>query len=236
MKILSTIATRQKVLTYRTIGVCGLLLIGLSLILWTGLDHSRLVYAAEDLKAAADVDGSGKIDIRDLTLVSKHFNEIIPPNQGIPNPDVDRDGNVNIRDLTLVAKYFGQTVNRLPVQVDVPIIITDATFNEVALGAVLPVVVYFSADWCPPCRGIRPVVTEVASENQETFLIAILDIDQNPQTAKKYRVEQIPTYILFRNGEMIGRFIGGMEENANKARRDGIKAWFVRSIFDMLRR
>ena len=57
MKILSTIATRQKVLTYRTIGVCGLLLIGLSLILWTGLDHSRLVYAAEDLKAAADVDG-----------------------------------------------------------------------------------------------------------------------------------------------------------------------------------
>ena len=215
--------------------MCGLLLVGVSLILWTGLDNSPLAHAAEDLKAAADVDGSGAIDIRDLTLVGKHFNETIRPNQGVPNPDVDRDGQVNIRDLTLVAKYFGQTVTPLPVQVDGPITITDATFNEIVLGAALPVVVYFSADWCGPCRGIRPIVKEVAAENQNTFLIAKLEIDFNPQTTQKYRVEAIPSYIVFRNGEMIGRFTGGVEEDANKARRDGIKAWFVRSIFDILR-
>ena len=196
----------------------------------------RYKTTAEDLKAAADVDGSGKIDIRDLTLVSKHFNEIIPPNQGIPNPDVDRDGNVNIRDLTLVAKYFGQTVTPLPVQVDGPITITDATFNKVVLGSTLPVVVYFSADWCGPCRGIRPIVEEVTAENQKTFRIAKLDIDFNPQTAQKYQVEAIPTFIVFRNREMIGRFVGGMLEDADEATRNGMKAWFVRSIFDILRR
>ena len=234
MKILKAIAMRRKVLTYRTIVVCGLLLVGVSLMLWTGLDNSPLVYAAEDLKAAADVDGSGEIDIRDLTLVSKHFNETIPPNQGIPNPDVDRDGNVNIRDLTLVAKYFGQTVEQ-PTFDGSMTVITDATFNNLVLNSALPLVVYFSADWCGPCRGIRPIVEEVAAENPETFRIAKLDIDQNPQNAQKYRIEGIPTYIVFRNGEMIGRFVGGVEENADKARRDGIKAWFVRSIFDILR-
>ena len=234
MKILKAIAMRRKVLTYRTIGVCGLLLVGVSLMLWTGLDNSRSVYAAEDLKAAADVDGSGKIDIRDLTLVSKHFNETIRPNQGIPNPDVDRDGNVNIRDLTLVAKYFGQTVEQ-PTFDGSMTVITDATFNNLVLNSALPLVVYFSADWCPPCRGIAPIVKEVAAEHQETFRIAELDFDKNPQTAQKYRVESIPTYIVFRNGEMIGRFIGGVAEDADQARKDGIKAWFVRSIFDILR-
>lgn len=236
MRILNTIATRQKVLTYRTIVICGLLLVGLSLILWTGLDNSCLVYAAEDLKAAADVDGSGKIDIRDLTLVSKHFNETIHPNQGVPNPDVDRNGSVNIRDLTLVAKYFGQTVTPVPAKFDGPITITDATFNNLVLNSALPVVVYFSADWCEPCRGIRPIVKEVAAENQKTFLIAKLDIDFNPQTHRKYQVEGIPAYIVFRNGEMIGQFVGGMLENADKATRNGTKAWFVRQIFDVLRR
>ena len=235
MKILSTLSTRHKILTYRTTVVCGLLLVGLSLMLWTGLDNSRLVYAAEDLKAAADVDGSGEIDIRDLTLVGKHFNETIRPNQGVPNPDVDRDGRVNIRDLTLVAKYFGQTVAPLPVKSDGPITITDATFNKVALGSALPVVVYFTADWCPPCRGMAPIIKEAASENQETFLIAKLDFDENRQSVQKYRVEAIPTYIVFRNGKVIGRFKGGVGENANKAMRDSMKAWFVRNIFDILR-
>lgn len=211
-----------------TLTVFGILCLGLSLIF-------PLIGDADDLKAAADVDKDGNINIRDLTLVGKHFGETIGPNQGVPNPDVDRDGNVNIRDLTLVAKYFGQTVTPLPVQVDGPITITDATFNEVALGAALPVVVYFSADWCGPCRGIRPIVKEVAPENQETFLIAILDVDKNRQSVQKYQIKSIPTYIVFRNGEIIGRFIGGANENANKAERDRAKAWFVRSILDILR-
>ncbi len=224
MEILSTISTRHTVLTYRTRVVCGLLLVGVSLILWTGLDNSRLVYAAEDLKAAADVDGSGEIDIRDLTLVGKHFNETIRPNQGVPNPDVDRDGQVNIRDLTLVAKYFGQTVAPSTAPLDGPIDVTDATFESTVQGSALPVMAYFTADWCPPCKFMKPIIKEVAKENKDTFTIAVLDVDFNPRMTAKYRIEAIPTYIVFRNGKIIGRFVGGMN-----------KAPFVRQIFDILR-
>ena len=105
------------------------------------------ISSADDLKAAADVDRDGNINIRDLTLVGKHFGETIDPNQGVPNPDVDRDGNVNIRDLTLVAKYFGQTVEHPSVPFDGLITVTDATFNNLVLNSELPVVVEFGADW-----------------------------------------------------------------------------------------
>lgn len=133
MKILNSTPTG-------TITLFGILL-GLSLIF-------PPIGSADDLKAAADVDRDGNINIRDLTLVGKHFGEAIGPNQGVPNPDVDRDGNVNIRDLTLVAKYFGQTVEQPPsVPFDGPITVTDATFNNLVLNSALPVVVEFGADW-----------------------------------------------------------------------------------------
>ena len=134
MKILNSTSTRA-------ITVFGILLLGVSLIFPSTGD-------ADDLKAAADVDRDGNINIRDLTLVGKHFGETIGPNQGVPNPDVDRDGNVNIRDLTLVAKYFGQTVEQPPsVPFDGLITVTDATFNNLVLNSELPVVVEFGADW-----------------------------------------------------------------------------------------
>ena len=225
MRMLNTMSTRQKVLTYRTIVVFGMLIVGLSLVLFASLNSGRLVYAAEDLKAAADVDRSGEIDIRDLTLVGKHFNKTIGPNQGIPNPDVDRDGTVNIRDLTLVAKYFGQTVEQPPVvPFDGPIDVTDATFNNVVLNSALPVVVEFEADWCPFCRRMIPVVDEVAQEYHNTFSVVRLDIDANRQIPAKYGVRGIPAYRVFRNGKVVGVFVGAMP-----------KANFVKSVLDSLR-
>lgn len=223
MKILNIASIRERILTYRATTIFRLLLIGLSLVLFADLDSDRVVYAAEDFKAAADVDRSGKIDIRDLTLVAKHFGETIGSNQGTPNPDVDRDGNVNIRDLTLVAKYFGQTVE-LPTTFDGPIEVTDATFNELVLNSALPVVVEFQAEWCPFCRRMLPIITEVASEHRNTFTIARLDIDANRQTPAKYRVGGIPAYRVFQNGEVVGMFVGAMP-----------KATFVKRILDSLR-
>lgn len=137
MRILSITSIRENILTY----LFGILLIGGSLILF----NVSVVYAT-DLKAAADVDRDGTVNIRDLTLVAKQFGETIGENQGVPNPDVDRDGTVNIRDLTLVAKYFGQTVEHTPT-FDKPIRVTDATFSEHVLNSGLPVVVEFGAPW-----------------------------------------------------------------------------------------
>ena len=80
------------------------------------------------------------------------------------------------------------------------------------MEAELPVVVYFWAEWCPPCKWMAPIIKEVGSENRETFLIAKLDADRNRLTFHKYRIKAIPTFIVFRDGKIIGRFVGGMQK------------------------
>ena len=185
----------------------AMLIIGLSLVLLP-MSH------AQDLKLAADVNADGVVNILDLTLVAKDFGEIITADQPAPNPDVDGDGTVDIRDLTLVAKYFGETVAHpaQPAQVDGPIEVTDATFQSLVLDSELPVVVEFWAVWCPFCRQMKPVVEAVASEHRETFTMARLDIDVNRQTPGKYQVRGIPTYVVFRDGDVVGRLVGAMPQ------------------------
>jgi len=92
----------------------------------------------------------------------------------------------------------------------IPIEVTDATFDSVVLGSELPIVVKFKADWCPFCRRMAPIVAEVASEHRETFAVAILDIDESRQTTTKYQIRGIPTYIVFQDREVVGRFGGAM--------------------------
>ena len=95
-----------------------------------------------------------------------------------------------------------------------PFKVTDKNFRKLVMEAELPVVVYFWADWCPPCKWMAPIIEEVASEYKETFLIAKLDADNNRQTVQKYRIEALPTFVVFKNGKMRGRFIGGMQKAA----------------------
>ena len=197
----------------------GLLIIGLFLVFLP-------VSYAQDLKLAADVNADGVVNILDLTLVAKDFGATLTAAQQGPNPDVDRDGTVDIRDLTLVAKYFGQTVEHPtpPTQFDGPIEVTDATFQSLVLDAELPVVVEFWAEWCPFCRQMKPVVKAVASEHSETFTIARLDIEANRQTPGTYGVHGIPTYLVFRDGEVVGRLVGARP-----------KASFVSGILGLLK-
>lgn len=105
-----------------------------------------------------------------------------------------------------------------------PVTITDATFDAKVLNAELPVVLEFEADWCPFCRQMKPIVESVALEHRNTFIIGKLDIDENRQTTGKYRVNGIPTYIVFRNGAEVTRFAGAMPE-----------AVFEQRILDALR-
>jgi thioredoxin 1 len=91
-----------------------------------------------------------------------------------------------------------------------PVVITDATFKTRVLNAELPVVLEFEADWCPFCRQMKPIVESVALEHRDTFIIGKLDIDENLQTTEAYKVKGIPTYVVFRNGAEVGRFVGAM--------------------------
>ena len=71
---------------------------------------------------------------------------------------------------------------------------------------------------------MKPTVDAVASEHREKFIVARLDIDSNPKTLKEYGVRSIPTYIVFRDSEVVGKFVGGLPKAAFAQRiRDTLK-------------
>ncbi|MDT0268246.1 thioredoxin domain-containing protein [Streptomyces sp. DSM 44915] len=86
--------------------------------------------------------------------------------------------------------------------------VTDATFATEVLAAPLPVLVKFTADWCPPCRMMTPVLAELAAERAGRLRIVTLDIDHNPRTTVGYGVLSAPTLMLFRDGQPIRAVVG----------------------------
>ncbi|WP_280634830.1 thioredoxin [Streptomyces oryzae] len=86
--------------------------------------------------------------------------------------------------------------------------VTDATFAEEVLRSDIPVLVDFTADWCPPCRMVAPVLAQIAEERADTLKVVSLDVDRNPETQAAYGVLSMPTLILFRNGEPARSVVG----------------------------
>ena len=86
--------------------------------------------------------------------------------------------------------------------------ITDATFDEVVLQSDKPVMVDFWAAWCGPCRMVGPIIDELSTEYQDKAVICKVDVDANQEFAAKYGVRNIPTVLVFKNGELVGRQVG----------------------------
>jgi thioredoxin 1 len=85
--------------------------------------------------------------------------------------------------------------------------LSDNDFESQVLQATEPVLVDFWAPWCQPCRMIAPVVEELAKENAG-LKVAKINIDNSPNVATQYGVTSIPTLIVFKNGEVVDRFMG----------------------------
>lgn len=77
--------------------------------------------------------------------------------------------------------------------------VTDKTFEAKVLESDKPVIVDFWATWCGPCRQLAPVLESIATENSDVVVLKI-DIDANPETAKKYGVMSVPTLMRFEGG------------------------------------
>jgi thioredoxin 1 len=86
--------------------------------------------------------------------------------------------------------------------------VSDATFDELVGSASEPVLVDFWAEWCGPCKMVAPILDEIASEQAGKLQVAKLNVDDNPDIARRFGVMSIPTMIVFKDGEEAARFVG----------------------------
>jgi thioredoxin 1 len=91
--------------------------------------------------------------------------------------------------------------------------ITDSSFESDVLKAGGPVLVDFWAEWCGPCKAIAPTLEDLAKEMNGKLTVAKLNIDENPATPNKYRVQGIPTLMLFKGGQVAATKVGSLPKS-----------------------
>ena len=97
---------------------------------------------------------------------------------------------------------------------DAIVTLSDATFDESVLGSDVPVVIDFWAEWCGPCKMIAPVLEDIAAENKGKLAVAKLNVDDNPDIARRYEVMSIPTLLVFKDGQPAKRIVGAKGKGA----------------------
>ena len=91
--------------------------------------------------------------------------------------------------------------------------VTTANFKEEVLNSSVPVLVDFNADWCGPCRAMKPLLDEL-SENNEKYKIVSVNIDDEDELAENYDVSSIPCLVLFEAGKEVKRSVGLIPKDA----------------------
>jgi thioredoxin 1 len=99
--------------------------------------------------------------------------------------------------------------------------VTDDEFENQVLNSELPVLVDFWAPWCGPCRMLSPIVEDLSRDYGGQVVFAKLNTDENPQTPGQYGIMSIPSLLLFKGGEVVGRTVGMRPKPALKQWIDG---------------
>ena len=92
--------------------------------------------------------------------------------------------------------------------------VNSKTWESEVLKSDLPVFVDFWADWCGPCRMVGPAVEQIGKLMQGKLKVAKVNVDENQQIAMKYGIQSIPSLLLFKGGNEIGRTIGAMPKES----------------------
>lgn len=91
--------------------------------------------------------------------------------------------------------------------------LTDQNFEQEVLRADMPVLVDFWASWCGPCQMLAPVIAEIAEEYAGKVKVGKVNVDEQPNLAKRYGIASIPTVMLFKNGEVVNTSLGYRPKN-----------------------
>ena len=109
-------------------------------------------------------------------------------------------------ELVLSNKYFMSEIT-----------LKDDSFEEDVLKSDVPVLVDFWAPWCGPCQMMGPIIEELGNEYESSKAkIGKLNVDENQATAGKYQVMSIPTFKIFKGGEVVGELVGGVTKEKLK--------------------
>ena len=100
--------------------------------------------------------------------------------------------------------------------------VTDAEFEEIVLKSDVPVVVDFWAEWCGPCKMIGPIIDELSVEFEGKAKMVKVDVDNNPATAVKFGIRNIPTLLFFKDGEVADKQVGVVAKAALTEKINGL--------------
>ena len=88
--------------------------------------------------------------------------------------------------------------------------VSDASFDGDILKSQVPVLVDFWAPWCGPCRSVAPIVDDLANQYAGKIKVAKVNVDESTEIAMRYQITSIPTFILFKNGQVADRALGAL--------------------------
>ena len=100
--------------------------------------------------------------------------------------------------------------------------VSDQTFESEVIKSNQPVLLDLWAPWCGPCHMVAPVVDKLAEKYNDKMKFCRLNVDENPQTAARYRIMSIPTLMFFKNGQVADTVIGAVPERTLQPKIDAL--------------